>query len=55
MTVTRTQKGRYLYFESDQSGTTAAQELAQALGDNGVSAEKVVLFDVSNTLAIAEK
>lgn len=54
MTVTKTQKGRYAVYTSDQTGSTAANELAQALSDEGVSAEKVVTFDTSNTLAVAE-
>lgn len=53
MAVSKTNKEKYTYYESD-AGTTAGavQELAQSLSDDNIKADKVVLFDSTNQMVV---
>lgn len=55
MAVTKTVKGKYIYFESDLSSTTAAavKELTESLNGDNIKPENVILFDSSNQIVVA--
>ena len=55
MTVTRSAHGRYISFITDASSDSdITSELSKALSDDGMAAERVVVFDVTKKVTVAE-